>query len=87
MKLAAVGLGLTVVVTAILWLGWGRAAVVPGLTFGGLATGIQVAAVAAEAAGVQAAKVVRDADGDEVVVFFTAALGTEHDVMCLQIAP
>ena len=47
MKLAAVGLGLTVVVTAILWLGWGRAAVVPGLTFGGLATGIQVAAVAA----------------------------------------
>jgi hypothetical protein len=44
-------------------------------------------AVAAEAAGVQAAKVVRDADGDEVVVFFTTALGAEHDVMCLQIAP
>ena len=47
MKLVAIGLGLTAVVTAILWLGWGRSAVVPCLTFGGLATGIQLAAVEA----------------------------------------
>jgi hypothetical protein len=46
-KLVALGLVLTGVVTGVLGLAWGRTAVVPGLTFGGLATAIQVVAVAA----------------------------------------
>ena len=45
MKSVWLGLGLTVVVTAILTLAFGRQAVVPGLTFGGLATIIQLVAV------------------------------------------
>ena len=45
MKSVWLGLGLTVVVTAVLTLTFGRHAVVPGLTFGGLATIIQWAAV------------------------------------------
>ena len=45
MKSAWLGLALTVVVTAILTLTNGRQALVPGLTFGGLATVIQITAV------------------------------------------
>lgn len=45
-RVLALGLGLTSAVTVALWLGFGRAAIVPGLVFGGLATGIQVVAVA-----------------------------------------
>jgi len=44
-KSAWLGLALTVVVTAVLTVAFGRQAVVPGLTFGGLATVIQFAAV------------------------------------------
>ena len=44
MKVIAWGVGLTVVVTAILWLIWGDRAVVPGLTFGLLGTAIELAA-------------------------------------------
>jgi len=39
------GIALTVLVTAIEYLAWGRAAVVPGVTFGLLATAIQDLAV------------------------------------------
>lgn len=46
MRLLAVGLALTAAVTGVLWLVWDGAAVVPGVTFGLLATGIQLAAVA-----------------------------------------
>lgn len=45
MKSVWLGLGLTVVVTAVLALTFGRQAVVPGLTFGCLATVIQLVAV------------------------------------------
>ena len=44
MKAVAWGVGLTVTVTGILWLLWGNQALVPGLSFGLLATAIQVAA-------------------------------------------
>jgi hypothetical protein len=44
--LLASGMGLTALVTLILWWVWGRGAVVPGITFGLLATVIQLAAVA-----------------------------------------
>lgn len=44
MKVFAWGVGLTVLVTGILWLIWGNQAVVPGLTFGLLATVLQLAA-------------------------------------------
>jgi hypothetical protein len=44
LKVIAWGVGLTVVVTGILWLIWGGQALVPGLTFGLLATAIQLAA-------------------------------------------
>lgn len=37
-------MALTVAVTGILWLVWGRQALVPGLAFGLLATGTQLAA-------------------------------------------
>jgi len=43
-KHVAVGVILTAVVTALLVWGFGRAALVPGLVFGGVATAIQVAA-------------------------------------------
>ena len=46
MKTAVLGLGLTVVVTLFLASVWGRDALAGGLGFGGLATAIQVAAVA-----------------------------------------
>jgi hypothetical protein len=39
-----IGLALTGGVTALMVLGWGRGALVPGLAFGGLATAIQVTA-------------------------------------------
>lgn len=44
MKIVPWGIGLTVVVTGIMWLIWGNPAIVPGLTFGLLATTIQLAA-------------------------------------------
>ena len=47
MRRLAAGLGLTAAVTVVLWLGWGPAAVVPGVVFGALATGIQMLAVRA----------------------------------------
>lgn len=40
------GMGLTALVTAMLWWAWGREALVPGITFGLLATVIQLVAVA-----------------------------------------
>jgi hypothetical protein len=40
------GLALTAGVTAVLWLAWGEAAVLPGVAFGLLATAIQVASAA-----------------------------------------
>ena len=45
MKNVLLGLGLTAVTTGILLLAFGRVAIIPGLSFGGLATGIQLAAV------------------------------------------
>lgn len=45
MKLLAPGLASVAVVTLILWLIWGAPALVPGVVFGGLATGIQVVAL------------------------------------------
>ena len=44
MKVIGWGVGLTVIVTGVLWLIWGGQALVPGLTFGLLATAIQLAA-------------------------------------------
>lgn len=44
MIIAAAGVGLTVVVTLLLVLAFGRTALVPGIAFGGLATLIQVVA-------------------------------------------
>ncbi len=44
-RMVAWGVGLTVLVTAVLWLAWGRAAVLPGVTFGLLATAIQAVAL------------------------------------------
>lgn len=46
-RLLAAGAVLTGLVTTALWLAFGRDAVVPGVVFGTLATGIQGAAVAA----------------------------------------
>jgi hypothetical protein len=46
MRGLGLGIGLTLVVTTLLYMGWGRDAVIPGLAFGLLATGIQVASVA-----------------------------------------
>lgn len=40
------GLALTAGVTALLWLSWGEAALVPGITFGLLATVIQMVSAA-----------------------------------------
>ena len=45
MRLFLVGLALTGLVSAILWLIWGTPALVPGITFGLLATAIQLVAV------------------------------------------
>lgn len=45
-RVLALGVALTAAVTVAMWLGFGRAAIVPGFVFGGLATGIQVVAVA-----------------------------------------
>jgi hypothetical protein len=44
LKVIGWGVGLTVIVTGVLWLIWGEQALVPGLTFGLLATAIQLAA-------------------------------------------
>ena len=46
MKGLALGIGLTAVVTALLVLGWGREAFLPGVVFGLIATAIQVISVA-----------------------------------------
>jgi hypothetical protein len=46
MKGLALGIGLTAVVSAILYIGWGPAALLPAWSFGGIATAIQVASVA-----------------------------------------
>lgn len=46
MKLLISGIGLTAVVTLLLWWIWGGIAVIPGITFGLLATVIQLGAVA-----------------------------------------
>lgn len=46
MKVLAVGLGLTAAVTGMLWLVWGQTALIPGATFGVLATVVQTVAVA-----------------------------------------
>jgi hypothetical protein len=45
-RLSALGTVLTLGVTALLWWVWGSKAILPGVVFGGLATGIQLAAVA-----------------------------------------
>ncbi len=45
MRIGVWGAVLTAAVTFVLWLGWGRPGVVPGLVFGGLATTFQVVAV------------------------------------------
>ncbi len=45
MRTVVLGLSLTVVVTGVLTLAFGSQAVIPGLSFGGLATIIQLAAV------------------------------------------
>ncbi len=45
MRTALYGVGLTALVTATLWAIWGAPALVPGISFGLLATGIQVVAV------------------------------------------
>jgi hypothetical protein len=44
--LVVTGAALTALVTVILWLVWGEAAVIPAITFGLLATAIQLCAVA-----------------------------------------
>lgn len=41
MRVVLLGLGLTAAVTAVLVVAWGRAALIPGIAFGTLATGIQ----------------------------------------------
>jgi hypothetical protein len=46
MKGLAIGIALTLLVTGLLYLGWGREALLPALVFGLVATGIQVASVA-----------------------------------------
>jgi hypothetical protein len=46
MKALGLGLGLTVLVTGLLVLGWGREALLPGLIFGLTATAIQTISVA-----------------------------------------
>ncbi|NIN10296.1 MAG: hypothetical protein GTN62_03120 [Gemmatimonadales bacterium] len=46
MKVLGTGVLLTVVVTAILWAVWGRGAILGGVSFGLLATVIQIVAVA-----------------------------------------
>lgn len=45
-RLVVAGAGLTGLVTVTLWLAFGPEAIVPGIGFGALATGIQAAAVA-----------------------------------------
>ena len=45
-RLLVSGAVLTVAVTTALWLVWGTTAIVPGISFGTLATGIQLVAVA-----------------------------------------
>jgi len=44
MKTALIGLGLTAIVTAVLYLVWGESALVPGLAMGLVATGLQATA-------------------------------------------
>jgi hypothetical protein len=46
MKVVAWGVGLTALVTVALGLYWGRVAILPGLVFGALATGIEMVALA-----------------------------------------
>jgi hypothetical protein len=46
MKSWGLGLGLTVLVGALLYIGWGRGALLPAAVFGAIATAIQAAAVA-----------------------------------------
>lgn len=46
MSLPLAGAALTAAVTVALWMAWGRSALLPGLVFGALATGIQWASVA-----------------------------------------
>lgn len=46
MKVLGLGVALTTLVTGVMWLAWGRAALVPGVSFGLLATVVQIAAVA-----------------------------------------
>lgn len=46
MKGLGLGIVLTVLVTGLLYIGWASDALIPGLVFGLLATGIQVASVA-----------------------------------------
>lgn len=46
MKGLGLGIALTALVTGLLYIGWGREAVLPALVFGLVATGIQVASVA-----------------------------------------
>jgi hypothetical protein len=46
MKGAGLGLGLTVLVGALLYIGWGREALLPAAFFGAIATAIQAASVA-----------------------------------------
>lgn len=46
MKGLGLGIALTALVTGLLYIGWGREALLPALVFGLLATGIQVASVA-----------------------------------------
>jgi hypothetical protein len=45
MKGLGVGIALTALMTGLLYMGWGREALLPALVFGLVATGIQVAAV------------------------------------------
>ncbi len=61
MRIVALGLALTVVVTAVERVAWGPRALLPGLVFGLLATGIQVAADRSlrKAAGAPFAELVR----------------------------
>ena len=44
MKTALIGLGLTAIVTAVLYLVWGAPALVPGIAMGLVATGLQATA-------------------------------------------
>jgi hypothetical protein len=46
MRALGIGVGLTALVTTLLYIGWGREALLPALVLGGVATGIQVVSVA-----------------------------------------